>query len=273
MKMTSTLVSEVNGDGRIYRLNQHVAAFISSLGGFALGVTMGWNSSAGETLRNILNVSDTEIGIIGGIVNVGACIGVMFILFFIKYFSRITAMSLTIPVFIVGWMFICCAGQKISLLIIGRFVCGMSGGAFCILTPIYIAEIADQNSRERLLIYFHLLINCGIMYAFVIAHVLNEYNTIWRYSLICAVTCFVIALVNLLPESPFYHLTKNNEIKAKDSLKWYRGQTYDDIEIKELKYLVSHLGKVIRYILSSIIVGKIGIYRVSQNFCQALLYR
>ncbi|EGI66938.1 hypothetical protein G5I_04499 [Acromyrmex echinatior] len=111
--MTSTLVSEVNGDGRIYRLNQHVAAFISSLGGFALGVTMGWNSSAGETLRNILNVSDTEIGIIGGIVNVGACIGVMFILFFIKYFSRITAMSLTIPVFIVGWMFICCAGQKV----------------------------------------------------------------------------------------------------------------------------------------------------------------
>ncbi|KYM76963.1 Facilitated trehalose transporter Tret1 [Atta colombica] len=62
-------------------------------------------------------------------------------------------------------------------------------------------------------------------------------------------TCFVITLVNLLPESPFYHLTKNNEIKAKDSLKWYRGQTYDDIEIKELKYRVSHLEKVICYIL------------------------
>lgn len=70
----------------------------------------------------------------------------------------------------------------------------------------------------------------------------------------------MVALVNLLPESPFYHLTKNNEIKAKDSLKWYRGQTYDDVEIKELKYLTSHLGKVIRYILSSIIAAKIGIY-------------
>jgi len=86
-------------------------------------------------------------------------------------------------------------------------------------------------------------------------------------------TCFVVALVNLLPESPFYHLTKNNEIKAKDSLKWYRGQTYDDIEIKELKYRVNHLEKVICYILSSIIIGKIGIYRVSKNFCQALLCR
>ncbi|XP_018055908.1 PREDICTED: facilitated trehalose transporter Tret1-like [Atta colombica] len=77
------------------------------------------------------------------------------------------------------------------------------------------------------------------------------------YSFICAMTCFVITLVNLLPESPFYHLTKNNEIKAKDSLKWYRGQTYDDIEIKELKYRVSHLEKITinvlknRYVLSS----------------------
>jgi len=31
MKMTSTLTSEVNDDGKIYRLNQHIAAFISKL--------------------------------------------------------------------------------------------------------------------------------------------------------------------------------------------------------------------------------------------------
>jgi len=86
---------------------------LASLGGFALGVTMGWNSSAEEILRNILNASGTEISIIGGILNVGACIGVIFILFFIKYFNRITAMFLTMPIFIVGWTFICCAGQKV----------------------------------------------------------------------------------------------------------------------------------------------------------------
>lgn len=40
---------------------------------------------------------------------------------------------------------------------------------------------------------------------------------------------------------------KNDEIKARDSLKWYRGQIYeDDVEMKELKYLaiVSHSKKV-----------------------------
>lgn len=62
----------------------------------------------------------------------------------------------------------------------------------------------------------------------------------------------MIALVNLLPESPFYHLMKNNEIKAKDSLKWYRGRIYEDVEMEELKYLVSHSGKVKRFIFIKI---------------------
>lgn len=83
---------------------------LASLGGFALGVTLGWNSSAGEVLRNNSNASGTEIGLAGGILNGGACVGVMFMPLFIKYFSRITAMSLTMPGFIVGWTFVCCAG-------------------------------------------------------------------------------------------------------------------------------------------------------------------
>lgn len=63
-------------------------------------------------------------------------------------------------------------------------------------------------------------------------------SLIIRYSLICAVPCLAIALINLVPESPLYYLTKNNEIKAKDCLKWYRGQACEDnIEMEELKYL------------------------------------
>lgn len=143
MKMTSILARycpEVNGDGRIYRLNQHLAAIVSkfwkkvssllsrlivikqaipfansaSLGGFSLGVAFGWSSSAGEIFRNILDASGTEIGLIAGILNAGACVGVIFMPFFMRYFpSRITAMSLTVPGFIVGWTFICCAGQNV----------------------------------------------------------------------------------------------------------------------------------------------------------------
>jgi len=66
---------------------------------------------------------------------------------------------------------------------IGRFISGMSAGGFCVLAPIYIADIADKDSRDAMVTYFHLLINCGIMYAFLIAYALGERSSTWRYLL------------------------------------------------------------------------------------------
>lgn len=84
-----------------------------SLGGFALGVTLGWNSSAGEVLRNILDASSSEIGLVGGILNGGACVGVVFAPLFMKYLSRAATLFLTMLGFIVGWAFICFADRKV----------------------------------------------------------------------------------------------------------------------------------------------------------------
>ncbi|XP_032684850.1 facilitated trehalose transporter Tret1-like [Odontomachus brunneus] len=253
MSVAETTSPTEDDDGaKIQRSNQHVAALVASLGGFALGVTLGWNSSAGKVLRDVLYASGTEIGLVGGILNAGACVGVILAPFFTKYLSRGATLLLTTLGFIVGWSFICFADQKVSLFIIGRFVCGASGGVFCILTPFYIAEIADRNSRERLLMYFHLLINCGIMYAFVVAHVLDETDAVWRYSLTCAVTCLMIPLIYLLPESPLRYLAKDDETNARTSLKWFRGHAYkDDAEMEELKRLADtvRLGKITRDVL------------------------
>ncbi|KAH0949027.1 hypothetical protein HN011_009427, partial [Eciton burchellii] len=232
------MIPFLNRSVTIRRLNQHIAAFVTSLGGFALGVTVGWNSSAGEVLRNILDANNAKIGLIGAILNVGLCVGVLIVPFLIRFVKRTTTVLITMSGLLIGWMFICFAGQKVTLYIVGRFICGISAGGFCVLTPIYIADIADENSRQQLVAYFHLLINCGIMYAFVIAHVLDEDSTVWRYSLICAITCPLIALMNLLPESPLCYLMKNNETDAKRSLKWYRGEAYEDEpELQKLKQL------------------------------------
>lgn len=85
----------------------------ASLGGFGLGVTLGWNSSAGEVLRDVLNASGTEIGLVGGILNAGACVGVILAPFLTKYLSRAATLLLTTLGFIVGWSFICFADQKV----------------------------------------------------------------------------------------------------------------------------------------------------------------
>lgn len=125
-------------------------------------------------------------------------------------------------------------------MLIGRLICGICGGILCVLTPIYIGEIADKEIRNRLLTFLHLLINFGIMYAFVIDYFMEEHKIIWQYSLICSISCAPIAFIIFLPESSFYYLTKNDEIMAKKSLQKYR-DNFDDFseELEELKSLAT----------------------------------
>ncbi|XP_076396262.1 facilitated trehalose transporter Tret1 isoform X2 [Megachile rotundata] len=195
----------------IRKLNQYLGAFVASLGGFALGVSLGWNSSAIVVFKNHLDASATEIGLIGGLLNAGACLGAILVPFLLGKIPPTTLMFSMIHVLAVGWILICIADHKAILFIIGRVICGISSGIFCVIVPIYIAEIACKEIRGRLLTIFHLLINCGVMYAFSMAHILEEHETVWR----------------------------NDESNAEKSLKWYRGDTYDvQHEISEMKRLV-----------------------------------
>ncbi|XP_053598422.1 facilitated trehalose transporter Tret1 [Microplitis demolitor] len=171
------------------RLKQHISAIIISFSGLALGVTIGWNSSAGDTLRNVLNATTTEIGIVGGVVNAG------------------------------------------------RFLCGLAGGTCCVVSPIFISEISDKNTRVRLLVYFQLLINLGIFYAFLVAYFYDKQDNIWRYSLICAVSCAPIIWITFLPESPLYYLSIDDEHSAAKSIKWYRGDGFNH-ELDQFKKII-----------------------------------
>lgn len=119
-------------------------------------------------------------------------------------------------------------------MLIGRLICGTCGGILCVFTPIFIAEIADKEIRNRLMTFFHFLINCGIMYAFIIDYLTEEHKIIWQYSLVCAISCVPIVFVTFLPESPFYYLTKNDEIMAKRTFQYYTNKT-DDISNDELE--------------------------------------
>ncbi|XP_051171819.1 facilitated trehalose transporter Tret1-like [Leptopilina boulardi] len=221
------------------RLKQYFGALLASFGGFALGVSIAWNSSVSYQL-NDTGATIFEIGFIGFILNIGACFGSICAPFILKIFGFTNGMFLMVPLFLIGWSFISFSRTKIIYMLIGRLICGICGGILCVLTPIYIGEIADKEIRNRLLTFLHLLINCGIMYAFVIDYFMEEHKIIWQYSLICSISCAPIAFIIFLPESSFYYLTKNDEIMAKKSLQRYRNN-FDDFseELEELKSLAT----------------------------------
>lgn len=118
--------------------------------------------------------------------------------------------------------------MQVIFIMIGRLLCGNCCGILCVLIPIYVAEIANKEIRNRLMMFFHLLINCGIMYAFLIDYLQEEEKIIWQYSLLCGISCVPIACIIFLPESAFYYLTKNDESMAKQSLQRYQNNSNDD---------------------------------------------
>jgi MFS family permease len=54
------------------------------------------------------------------------------------------------------------------MLIVGRLITGFCGGLFCVASPIYIADISDVNIRGLLSSFYQLMVNLGILAAYVI---------------------------------------------------------------------------------------------------------
>lgn len=64
-------------------------------------------------MMNHGNVDVTEIGIVGGIFNLGVCIGLTILPFILRRFSRIVTMMYIIPITFIGWSFIVFAGNTV----------------------------------------------------------------------------------------------------------------------------------------------------------------
>ncbi|KAL2745730.1 facilitated trehalose transporter Tret1 [Vespula maculifrons] len=233
----ASVIRRLKDNLRIKSFNQHLGAIVVSLGGFTLGVSLGWCSSVTEGMRIRLIATLTELGLIGNILNIGACFGVIFAIWIFKFHHWISGL-IKILLYVIGWSVISLGNENIGMIIAGRFVCGISGGMSCLLVPLFISEIADQKTRNRLLTLFQLLINCGIMYAFLMAHVLDGGNKIWRYSSSCGASCILLVLLRFIPATPLHHLAKENESQAKNSLRWYRqNENENDYEMEELQRL------------------------------------
>lgn len=53
------------------------------------------------------------------------------------------------------------------MMCIGRFLTGVATGSYCILAPMYTAEIAEKEIRGTLGTYFQLQITIGILFIYL----------------------------------------------------------------------------------------------------------
>ncbi|KAM0728666.1 Facilitated trehalose transporter Tret1 [Formica fusca] len=144
-----TLVS-TNGQ-KAKKLPQYLAGIAATLGALAAGMVLGWTSPAGENGKNLaqdynISISPSQFSWIGSLTTLGAgaiCIPIGILTDLI---GRKTAMLLMVVPFTIGWLLIIFS-NSILMFYFGRFITGVSGGAFCVAAPLYTSEIAESEIR------------------------------------------------------------------------------------------------------------------------------
>ncbi|XP_076749707.1 facilitated trehalose transporter Tret1 [Xylocopa sonorina] len=222
-----TLVSNAE-DVPAKRLLQYVAAIAATLGSLSGGLTLGWTSSAGENgieLKNLyhIEISAVEFSWISSLAAVGCAIICILIGILADIIGRKYSMLLMAVPFTIGWLLIILA-KSVTMFYIGRFMTGLGTGAFSVLGPIYIAEIAENQIRGALGSYIQILTTIGIFISYVFGNIVD----MRILSIISGIIPLIfVAVFVFMPETPIYYLKKGDEESARKSLTRLRGAHYN----------------------------------------------
>lgn len=131
-------------------------------------------------------------------------------------------------------MGICKPASSYELLLIGRFLSGLSCGAFTGLVPLYITEIAPVHLRGGLGTVNQLAVTFGIFISMILGlgNIFGN-DTLWPLllALIGVPSLIQVILLPMVPESPKYLIiTKGDLIGGKKALAKLRGGSIDEIE-------------------------------------------
>nr|UFQ59758.1 glucose transporter 2 [Macrobrachium nipponense] len=225
---------------------QFFAAFAACLNAMAVGAAIGYSSPASaalvipkndsEVIDGQFYLTEAENNWFSGSLSIGALLGCMLAGLCINHIGRKGTMLVSVIPLMAGWLLIGLT-QNLAMIIIGRILCGLTTGISSLAVPTYTTEYASKDIRGTLGSGFQLFVVIGILYAYVF----GSFITSWRWlTLACAPIGIVFCVLAIfLKESPNYLLSKGQEDKARDSLQYFRGKTYD-IE-PEMKYLKESL--------------------------------
>ncbi|XP_033362154.1 facilitated trehalose transporter Tret1-like [Bombus vosnesenskii] len=215
------------------RLPQYIAACAACMGGFSLGCGIGWSAPCVEVLKEKHEYDTFSTNVIASVFPLGAALGMPVVPFLVDKIGRKWTMMSLVPAFLLGWMFITIGVTTFVLLVMGRLITGACGGMFCVVAPMYSAEISEKEIRGTLGVFFQLLLVIGILYAYCCGYARN----IVVISILCGIAPLLFAsIMTFMPESPLFYMAKDNEEAAKKSMRFFRGSEYDiDPEISAFK--------------------------------------
>jgi len=168
--------------------------------------------------------------LITSILSAGTLIGALSSGYFADWFGRRISIILGCLVYIVG-VAIQIIAQSVGLLIGGRVVAGLGVDIVSATNVMYVSEIAPQRIRGRVLGLYQFSITVGLLLASCVAYSTKDYDNSAAYRIVIGLqlawSLILILGLSFMPESPRYHIMKQNEDRAKESLATLRDQPID----------------------------------------------
>lgn len=200
---------------------------------------LGWSSpvmyklSLPNSTEYDFPISPTSKDWISSLINLGAAAVCFPIGLIMDVLGRKKTMLLLVIPFTIGWLLISFA-TNVGMLLAGRFITGVAGGAFCVTAPAYTSEIAQDSIRGKLGTYFQLMITVGILFSYVV----GSYTSVFVFNILCLCIPLVFGVIFFfMPESPSYLVVKGRNDEARSALVRLRGDNYDvDTELNNLKF-------------------------------------
>ncbi|XP_042442709.1 polyol transporter 5-like [Zingiber officinale] len=197
-------------------------SILASMTSVVLGYDVAVMSGANMYIKDDLKISDTQIEILSGIINLYSIIGSIAAGRTSDWIGRRNTMILACAIFFTGALTMGLA-PSYAVLMVGRFVAGIGVGYALMIAPVYAAEVAPSSSRGFLSSFPEVFINFGVLLGYVSNFAFNGLPAHLNWRVMLAVGAvppvFLSAGVLFMPESPRWLVIRGRIGEAKEVLR------------------------------------------------------
>ncbi|MET0332517.1 MAG: sugar porter family MFS transporter [Dyella sp.] len=237
MSATSVTAVPEHGTSSIF-----VIGLLASLAGLMFGLDIGVISGAQSFIQKDFGISDNALEWIVSSMMAGAAIGALACGWLSAALGRKRSLILGGVLFVAGSL-ACALAPSPTVLVIGRLVLGIAVGIASYTAPLYIAEIAPEKTRGRMISTYQLMLTTGILLAFL-SDTAFSYSGSWRWMLGVIAIPGALFLLGLfaLPDSPRWLMMRGRKQEAVGVLMRLRGGLRKQVD-KELADIEEQLKK------------------------------
>ncbi|KAF5305813.1 hypothetical protein FQR65_LT07552 [Abscondita terminalis] len=198
------------------RTLQYVLFCAGSLATLQSGLNDGWPSFALPQLQSntsTIPLTNGEGSWVASVFPIGTIFGSLLLAVTLDVFGRKTMLLVGSLPFCATWLVIAFA-DSIWELLLARFLAGMLEAIMFFCVPVYLAEIADPQIRGLLITGTKTAHIFGIF----LSNLLGAFLSITKVAFVSSTLSLGVLLSFLVPESPYFYMIKQDDVKAKQNM-------------------------------------------------------